>query len=820
MSRIEHHRYRCPAPPRAWFGVLWLLVWLAVAAPAEVKYQRPPQVISDILAVPGLPAVLLDPTRERMLLYQTDLYPSVADLAEPMLRLAGQRINPLNNGPHRTARCLSLTVKTIATGKEKKLALPGHSRFSLPVWSPDGTQFALLRYGSREVELWVGDAATGVARRLKPVVISAAHGEAFVWLPDSQTILCQTIPANREPPPVAPKVPVGPTVQENLGKLSPARTYTDLLENAHDEDLFQYYATAQVALVNVKSAQVTPIGKVGIYAGFEPSPDGQHLLISRLHRPFSYTLPASSFPREVEVWDRAGKVEHKVASLPLAEEVPIGGVRPGPRSYHWRPTAPATLVWVEALDDGDPKKRVPYRDHVLMLKAPFKDAPVELAKTEHRFGALSWGEKNWVVLLREVQSSRRWTRTWLLNPDTPEIPPQLIWDQSTQERYKDPGSPMMRTLRTGHRAMRLHGNSIYLSSQGATPDGDRPFLDRFDLTTLKAERLFQCEEFVYEHVIALTADDAATLITRRESPTNAPNYFLVTASNLTHRAMTEFPDPAPQLRGIRKQLVTYQRADGVPLSFTLYLPPDYQPGQRLPTVLWAYPREFSDADLAGQISGSPNRFTTILGASHLFLLTQGYVILDGTTLPVIGDPKTANNTYLEQIVAGAKAAIDKAVELGVTDPNRVGVGGHSYGAFMTANLLAHSDLFRAGIARSGAYNRTLTPFGFQSERRTLWEAPEVYLKLSPLMFADKIKEPLLLIHGEADNNPGTFPTQSERLFQAMKGHGGTARLVMLPHEAHSYEARESVEHVLHEMIAWFDKYVKNAPARTATTANP
>lgn len=137
---------------------------------------------------------------------------------------------------------------------------------------------------------------------------------------------------------------------------------------------------------------------------------------------------------------------------------------------------------------------------------------------------------------------------------------------------------------------------------------------------------------------------------------------------------------------------------------------------------------------------------------------------------------------------------------------------------MTANLLAHSDLFRAGIARSGAYNRTLTPFGFQSERRTFWEAPEMYAKVSPFWYADKIKEPILLIHGEADNNQGTFPIQSERMFAAIRGNGGTARLVMLPLEAHGYAAKESTEHTLFEMVQWFDKWVKNAKPRGSSQA--
>ena len=410
----------------------------------------------------------------------------------------------------------------------------------------------------------------------------------------------------------------------------------------------------------------------------------------------------------------------------------------------------------------------------------------------------------------------------MINVDDSSQAPKLVWALNNQDRYHDPGRPIMTELPNGQRAILQNGDFIFLEGQGASPEGDMPFLDKFDLKTLKAERVFQCDKEHYESVVALLNDDGTKFITRRESPTEPPNYYILeqsaSRSNPAVKAITQFTDPTPQLRSIKKQLVTYNRPDGVQLSFTLYLPPNYKEGTRLPTVVWAYPLEYNDADTAGQISGSTKRFTTISGPSHLFFLLEGYAVLDNATIPIVGsDPDTVNNTYLEQLVSSAKAAIDKATAMGVTDPNRVGVGGHSYGAFMTANLLAHSSLFRAGIARSGAYNRTLTPFGFQSESRTIWEAPDLYSKMSPFMYANNIKDPILLIHGEADDNSGTFPIQSERMYAAIRGNGGTARLVMLPYEAHGYAGKESIEHVLYEMINWFDEYVKNAEPRTAAS---
>jgi len=579
------------------------------------------------------------------------------------------------------------------------------------------------------------------------------------------------------------------------------------LQDSHDEDLFDYYCRSQLVRIDLTSRSMTPTGPPSLFSSVDISPDGEHILIVRLQRPYSCLLPAGRFPRQVEVWSASGAPEFVVASLPLEDRIPIEGVPVGPRSVGWHPTQPATLVWLEALDEGDPRNKVPYRDRVVVLAAPFAGQSLEIARTEQRCTGLMWGEKDGLAFLRDYDRDRRWIRTFQINTEKPEVNATLVWERSVNDRYGDPGTPLTRPLPNGRRVMWQHGSSLFLDSSGATPRGDRPFLDRFDLITRTTERLFACDENSYESVVALVADDGSQFITEHESPSHPPNFFLTTVGN-ERKALTSFPDPMPQLRNIHKELVTYVRTDGVPLSFTLYLPPGVQKGTPLPTVVWAYPREFNDASTAGQVSGSTNRFTTISGISHLFLLTQGYAILDEATMPVVGDPEVANDTFIQQIVESARAAIGKAVEMGVTDPGRVGVGGHSYGAFMTANLLAHSDIFRTGVARSGAYNRTLTPFGFQNERRTFWEAPQIYLSMSPFAAADRIKVPILLIHGEADNNPGTFPIQSERLYHAIRGNGGTVRFVTLPHESHGYVARESVEHTLWEMVTWFDQHLR------------
>jgi dipeptidyl aminopeptidase/acylaminoacyl peptidase len=824
------------------FAIVATLTVVGQTEPAVLhSYHQAPQPIHDILSAAPTPLVLVSPKSDYLLVADRLQYPPIADLAQPMLRLAGIRINPVTNGRHHPPRVVGLSLVDVATGKTRKVTgLPANAYLSAPEWSPDDTEFAFLNATSTGTELWIGTVASAKASRYEGIKVNAVLGEAVQWMPDGHTLLVQTIPSSRGNPPVEAKVPEGPIIQESDGKKAPVRTYEDLLENAHDEALFDYYATSQLMLVHVvHSAKVGPlkaavttennIGKPAIFAREQPSTDGHHILVSRIHRPYSYILPEGDFPREVEVWDLKGKLEYKVASQPLADHVPVDGVLTGPRDSEWAATLPATLVWAEALDGGDPKNKAPYRDHLLMLGAPFKDQPGELAKLEQRytpggfggggFGGrtgVEWGEDG-IGLVRDYDRDRRWTRTFLVNVNQPGQAPKLVWERSVRERYKDPGTPMLHTLANGKRVMRQQGDTIFLTGAGASQKGEFPFLDRYNLKTGQTERIFQSGDKSFESVIAIASEGGTRFITRYETPNDPPNYFVRTAGSTEKRALTNFPDPAPQLRNITKQLVTYKRADGVQLSFTLYLPANYKQGDRLPTIVWAYPLEFNDAATAGQVSGSAYHFTTIngIGNIHLLLLTQGYAILDNATMPVVGDPETMNNTYVEQIIASAKAAIEKATEMGVTDPNRVGVGGHSYGAFMTANLLVHSDLFRAGVARSGAYNRTLTPFGFQSERRTIWEAPEMYMKVSPFMSADKLKHPILLIHGMADDNSGTFPIQSERMYQAVKGNGGIVRYVQLPYEAHGYLARESMEHVLWEMTNWFDKWVK-APQGTET----
>lgn len=785
----------------------------ALPAVAEAPYKLPPREIMDLIDAPPPPQVVVSPTGDAVLLVEPEAYPPIALLAQPVLRLGGVRISPATGCRQRTFRFTGLQVQPVAGGSALRVELPEGARIGMPAFANDGRRFAFARDLEDGVELWVGDTATGRARAVPGVRLNDILGRAFGWTGDGR-LLVRAVPAGRGPAPWAPSVPVGPIVEETAGKASQMATFQDLLRTPHDEVAFEHYARAQLTRVDPTTGTVAPIGEPGLLTDVDPSPDGRFLLVHAVKRPFSTRVPWFYFARTVEVWDAGGKPVATIADLSVSDEIPRQGEPTGPREVAWQPLVSSTLVWVEALDGGDPLRKVAHRERVMRLAAPFTGAPVEITRLKQRFAGSEWTARRGVALLTEYDRDRRWRTTSLVDLGAP-AGAKTVFDLSVNDAYGDPGEPVTETRPTGERVIVQDGSAIYLAGDGASEAGARPFLDRFDLATLKKRRLFQSEPERYETFVAFVGSARKQALVRSESKTEPPNLHVVDLATGARRALTDYRDPVPLLSRATKEIVKYSRQDGVPLSGTLYLPPDYVAGTHLPAVVWAYPLEYSDAATAGQVRGSANRYPRLTGASQLAFLACGYAVLDNATIPVVGDPETMNDTYVEQVSSAAEAAIDMLDARGVVDRRRVVVGGHSYGAFMTANLLAHTDLFAAGIARSGAYNRTLTPFGFQSERRSFWEAPQLYLRVSPFTYADKINEPILLIHGEADNNSGTFPIQSERLFQGLRGNGGTARYVVLPHESHGYRARESVLHTLAEMIEWADRWAKNRPADAA-----
>lgn len=787
-------------------------VMVSAQEPAPV-YRVPSPELTAIVDAKPLPGVSLSPDRNTMLLMERSGLPTIAELAQPELRIAGLRINPKTNGPSRNRPYTALALVDLATKSKRAVSgLPESAAIGNVSWSPDGASIAFTITREDGIELWLADASRARAKRLIQHDVNDAYGAPFEWLPDSEGLVVKSVLARREEPLPAANVPAGPVIQETTGEVAAARTYQDLLENRHDEALFEFFATSQLLLVNV-SGKTKKLGNPGIIRRAEPSPDGRYLLVDTVHKPFSYLVPHYRFPHRIDVWDLRGEPVKTIADLPLAESVPIGrgAVPTGIRSISWRADADATLAWVEAQDGGDPRAEADVRDTVFTLHAPFTDDPAPLISLGLRFAGFDWGAGD-TALVNESWWATRTVRTWRVAPDGGREP-ELIFDRSYEDRYADPGSPVNTRTESGRPVLMLDGDTIYLSGAGASPEGDRPFLDRFNLSTKQSERLWRSEAPYYERFVTFLDDTPSSFLTSRESPAEPPNYFARRIGADTVEKISDFPHPYPQLADLQKEIIQYEREDGVSLSATLYLPPGKTAEDGpFPLLMWAYPREYKDAEAAGQMRGSPYRFNYIGAGGPLPYLVSGYAILDGPTMPVVGEGETEpNDTYVKQLVASAEAAINEVVRRGVAERGHIGIGGHSYGAFMTANLLAHCDLFAAGIARSGAYNRTLTPFGFQAEERTFWENPDVYFRMSPFMHADLVNEPILLIHGQADNNSGTFPLQSERFYNALKGHGAIARLVMLPHESHGYAARESVLHVLWETNAWLDQYVRNYP---------
>jgi dipeptidyl aminopeptidase/acylaminoacyl peptidase len=822
-------------------AALFLFSQQGVFGQTNLDYQHPPKAITDLVDTLPTPSVEVSPTdangKKHLLIGIISGFPSISDLAQPELRLAGLRFNPRTNGPSRGRYFTSLRLKTLPDGPERPIGgLPSNAKIRFTAWSPDATKVSFVNISdtgeNAGLSLWIVDVSKAQAQRVRGIALNGIFGAPCEWLDDSKRLLCSTVPENRGPAPMRSEVPTGPVIQENLGRVTPGPTYQDLLKSPEDERIFDYYATSQVVVVNVDGS-ATPVGKPGVIADASASPNGQYVLLRERHYPYTYLLPLEFFPERVSVANLTTGELRQLSDKPLQDSIPNihDAVEAGPREYQWRSDAPATLFWAEALDGGDPRKDVPARDALFLLDLSASASAYKLAELPLRFHTVAWSS-NHLALVEERRWKDRKRVILALPPGSAsshaEQPaaPVTLFEGSFEDRYRDPGQPFTTMNAAGKPVLQTTADArqIFFRGQGASPEGDQPFVSLVATADGASKRIWQSSAPFLEQSIAVLDPAAPTLLIRRESPEQSPNFYIKDIADGKLVQATTFPNPYGNAPLPKKQILKYKRADGVELSANLYLPPGYQPGSGpLPTLLEAYPVEYKTKAAAGQISGSPYEFPLLSGGSPVPFAAVGYAVLESATIPIIGEGNAEpNDTYVEQLVASAKAAIEEGTRLGVVDPKRVAVMGHSYGAFMTVNLLAHSELFRAGIARSGAYNRTLTPFGFQNEDRTYWQAPQVYYNMSPFSYADQIKAPLLLIHGGADNNTGTWPLQSERLFSAIKGHGGTVRFVLLPLEAHGYAARESVFHMLWEMDNWLDMYVKKPSpvAASSSTTKP
>jgi len=796
------------------FCVLALLLGsIGMNVMAQSTYQTPPKSIADLVNAPSTPTVRFSKDGEWMLVMERSDNPSIEMLSQPELKIAGMRINPATSGPSRQIGIENIKIKKTESGEEIQISgLPTQPNLGGLSFSKDENFLSFTQTDADGISLWVVDLKTAAAKELTGKIVNEVYGNSVLWTPDNK-LLVKTVNPNRGAIPTRPTAPAGPIIQETTGDAAPSRTYQDLLENPYDETLFAYFMDSQVIEIDLEGNK-KPIGPAGMIKSMDLSPDGSYIMVEVIKKPFSYLVPASRFPYDVDIWSRDGKKVKALAQIPLGENIPTGfdATVTGPRYISWRADKPATLYWVEAQDGGDARVEMEERDIVYTLAAPFADEKQKLATSAYRFAGIDWSDDSFAIMSERWARSRKDLRS-VINPSNPSQAKRLIIDRSSDDLYNDPGDPVMTENEYGENVLLRKGDLVYMTSPGGSAEGDMPYLSTFDTKTKEETILWRSQAPFYERVAKVLNDDASEFVTIKESTDIQPNYWLVnTKKRIAPRQLTYFENPYESIKGIQKQLVTYERNDGLNLSAVIYTPEGFEPGKDapLPVLMWAYPREYKSKEVAAQVRGSQYAFTRVSSGSPLFWVTRGYAIMDRTEMPIVGEGDEEPNDYFkDQLVANAEAAIDKIVDMGIGDRDRIAVGGHSYGAFMTANLLSHTNLFAAGIARSGAYNRTLTPFGFQYEQRTYWEAPEVYFNMSPFSYAHKVETPILLIHGQADNNSGTFPIQSERYYNALKGHGATARLVFLPNESHGYAAKESINHMLWEMDNWLEKYVKN-----------
>ena len=799
-----------------WISVLAVMVSCFAYAQEKLTYQKPPQDILALADAPLAPSVLLDDKGEYMVMLYRDQYKSIAELSEDEMRLAGLRINPKTNIGSRTTYYNNVELKK-AMGEEvmKVQGLPENARLANFRWSPKQDMIALTNTTSEGVEVWVLNIAEAEATRLTGPKVNANMGNPIDWFADNSALLVKMLSSKREPLiNTGEAVPDGPTISVSEGEKAQNRTYQDLLKNRNDEHNFEQLALSELYKVDLNGNKSEFLAS-SMYDDISFSPDGEYVMINTIKKPFSYLVPYYRFPFEINIYNKEGALVQQVNDVPLQEVMPKGFMaeRTGRRSMSWRNDKPSTLIYVKALDKGDPEVEVDYRDELFLLEAPFDGEGESMFKTINRYAGTYWGNDEVAIVIDYWWNTRN-TKNYIIDPSNPEKEAKVIFDRNYQDRYSDPGSYVTTKNELNESVLAIEDNSLYLMGEGFSEKGQFPFVDQLSLASLETERLYQSDYTNKLESLQEAIDiDKGEILVRIESSSEYPNYYIrniMKKDKLTQ--ITAFENPFKSLQDVHKEVITYKRDDGLELDATLYLPVGYdkEEKEKLPMIVWAYPREFKDKSSASQVTSNPNEFTYPWYGSPLYWLTRGYVVLDDAAFPIVGEgEEEPNDSFRKQLVANAHAAINAVDEMGYIDRDRVAVGGHSYGAFMVANLLSHSDLFAAGIARSGAYNRTLTPFGFQSEERSYWEAPEVYYSMSPFMHADKMKTPLLLIHGEADNNSGTYPLQSERYFNALKGLGATARLVMLPKESHGYRAEESILHMLYEQDRWLDRYVKN-----------
>ena len=828
-------------------------------------FRHPAKEIEEITMSAQLPSFYFSNDYQRAAVgYRSCRHVPIAELAASEARIGGVRIDPLNFSETRENYFDGLELFDAPSGSMRKVkGLPSDLRIRFITWSPGGRYIAFTQTYPDRVELWRVDvdAAEPKAEKLTSLRVNTIFGASIVFLDDDH-ILFKSVPEDRKEAPHH-AVAQSSVVQEVLGEKKSIRTYQDLMNGPADEELFDYCCTSQLAVWSPEG--VRKVGEPSIYRSMDVSPDGSYAIVVTEHHPYSYVESHRSFPSKQFIMDlsdgsmvrmlRDGTVKEPKEEPAKDKKGSKEPKKPRPSGFGWRPDLPATLYWSESENGGSPmgpfgpmgprpdddpaakdslkekdRPEKTFTDKVFQCTAPFdfeNDKQLVLAP-EYRLGRITWGDGG-LALYEESSTKQKCRRMVSFVPCDTNAKKQVIFSQSTEVDtlgdFPAYGRPL--TVRNAYGRSVVwtdakHSQILLEGNDRRDADGFRhSFLDRFTFKGGKTENLWTSSDDFKETLTAVTdfTPRKMKLMGRREAFGVVPDYWEFDLRRGTARQLTHIEDPVAEFsKQVTDQYVTYTRKDGLKCFAHLYLPAGYDKERdgRLPVFMWTYPYEYKCFAESEKARAEKHKYTKPSYGSAMIWATQGYAVLDEFTMSIIAADKEAqpNDRFLEQLVMSAEAAVDFVCDsIGVGDRDRIGVGGHSYGGFMTANLLAHTRLFRAGVARSGAYNRSLTPFGFQSERRSYWKARQVYDEMSPFNYADKIKDALMLIHGQMDNNTGTFPVQSERLYQALVYFGATARYVQLPYESHGYQGIETTLDMLYETGYWLDTYVKNAEPR-------
>ncbi|MBR0499872.1 MAG: S9 family peptidase [Bacteroidales bacterium] len=840
-----------------------LLLICSSAAMAD-GFRHPAKEIEELTMSPVLPVTTFSHDYTKAIMaYRSSRHVPVAELAASEARLAGLRIDPRNFSETRENYFEEIKLLDVATGNLRTVGgLPADPRIKSVTWSPSGRYVAFVLWFTDRIELWRVDTTSPAlaAVKLTDLRVNTIFGSPIIFLGDEQ-ILFKSVPADRK---VAPHHDLARSsvVQEVLGEKKSIRTYQDLMQGPDDEELYDYCATSQLAIW--ENGSVRMLAGPAIYRSIDPSPDGNYLMVVTEHHPYSYVEAHYSFPSKqfiMRVSDgsmvrmlRDGTIKEKKEPQDgpdAKKEAP----KPRPAGFSWRPDMPATLTWTESegagpmggpmgmmgpRPDDDPASKdtlkekdrpeKTFTDKVYQCGAPFDFENVKelVLAPEYRLGRITWGDGK-LALYEESSAKQKFRRMMTFVPCDTNAPHKVIYTQSTEVdtlgNFPAYGRPYTVRNAFGRSVLWTDAKHSMLYLTGTDRrDAEgfaHSFIDRYTFKDGKTAPVWFSSGDCKETLTAITdfTPKNFQFIGRREAFGVVPDYYMFDMRKKSSRQITHIEDPVAGFhKAVTDQYVTYTRKDGLKCFAHLYLPAGYDKERdgRLPVFMWTYPYEFKCAAESEKARPEKHKYTKPSYGSAMIWATQGYAVLDEFTMAIVAADKDSlpNDRFLEELVMSAEAAVDFVCDsIGVGDRDRIGVGGHSYGGFMTANLLAHTRLFRAGVARSGAYNRSLTPFGFQSERRNYWRARTVYDEMSPFNYADKVKDALMLIHGQMDNNTGTFPVQSERLYQALVYFGATARYVQLPYESHGYQGIETTLDMLYETGAWLDKYVKNAEPR-------